>query len=241
MIVCMSCNKILDETGQKNCPFCGSIGSVIGIPFLVFSGVPSADGQRMPSPKKWARPSDVRAKKIRKDHVPGHDFFGELPKHLRVLLYGRYGSGKSSLALKFAQALSDTWRGSTVYVCAEEGYESATMQRKLIDLEIVSDQLVLVDSIRDMWQAIRDENASNVVIDSLSRARLKIDDVANIFSRIDGILMLVAHSTKQEDYKGESGFAHDCDIVAHMDDGILRFDKNRFGGQPEQEIWKNES
>lgn len=237
MIACMNCNKILED-GQKTCPHCDGMGSVIGVPFLVFSGMANLPSISPTVTTKWARPSDVRAKKIRMEAIPGYSFFGELPLRLRILLYGRYGSGKSSLALGLAQAVSNSWRGQTVYVCAEEGYESATMQRKLIDQEITSDQLILVDSVRDMRRAVRSENAQNVVIDSLNRVRLKVDDVANIYAEISGMLILVAHSTKQDDYKGESGFAHDCDVVAHMDDGVLKFDKNRFGGQTEQEIWK---
>jgi predicted ATP-dependent serine protease len=155
--------------------------------------------------------------------------FGQLPLHLRILLFGRYGSGKSSFALKFAESISSvSWRGTTIYVCAEEGSESATMQQKLDEQNIESDNIVFVDTLEDMLEAVRELNARNVVIDSINRLHLNVAQVTELYDKIKGIFILVAHSTKTLDFKGESGFAHDADIVAMMDAGTLSFEKNRF-------------
>lgn len=240
MLICLTCDSILEDD-QKECKKCGGVSQTYIPPFFLSNFASVESSTKVAS--KWKKPSEIRKNSIRKENIPGYDMFGQLPLHLRILLFGRYGSGKSSFALKLAESISSvSWRGTTIYVCAEEGSESATMQQKLEEQNIESDSIVFVDTLEDMLMAIRELNARNVVVDSINRLHLNVTQVTELYDKIKGIFILVAHSTKALDFKGESGFAHDADIVAMMDRGNLSFEKNRFNSiSKTYRVWKAES
>ncbi|HDI51237.1 MAG TPA: hypothetical protein ENF45_01280, partial [Bacteroidetes bacterium] len=158
MWVCLDCNRSYSD--HCKCEKCGV--SVVNIPLFLCGNTQCIATSNKST--KWKRPSDIRSKKIRREEIPGFDVFGALPKHVRILIYGKYGSGKSTFVLKFINEVSkSSWRGKAIYVSAEEGVESATLQQKLEQQKIDSANLIIVDNIDDMWEAVRDEDAHNVV------------------------------------------------------------------------------
>ena len=82
MLVCMTCERIIEDS-SKSCPRCGGSSGLTNIPPYLFM-----DGQIAPQRRSKAkRPNEILDKKVRREILYGYDFLGEMPLHLRILVY----------------------------------------------------------------------------------------------------------------------------------------------------------
>lgn len=152
--------------------------------------------------------------------------FGNPSKKFICIIHGIPGSGKSSFALRFADYF--TQFGKVIYYSLEEGIELA-FQEKL--KRYVKNDFT-ISTQRNVEKVIKEsKNFDLVIIDSVHYANYSPEDIENItkyrhHSKTSYILIL--HSTKAGDYKGDSYFAHMCDIELKSEAGVIEVRKNRY-------------
>lgn len=228
MKICINCGN----SNKEDSIYCNNCGGILAIiPSFFLNRTPIENISKKIIEKKYKTPKEIMETKIKQEYITGFEFFAKIPLHFRVLIYGKYGGGKSTFALQFANAISESdWRGKTIYICAEEGNNSATLKKKIEQFSINSENIVFVNTMQDAQDIIKTGEYSNIFVDSISRTKITVSSAAELYDSIRGGLVLISHITKAEkSYKGDSGFGHDVDIVCDVSKGILRFEKNRYG------------
>lgn len=167
---------------------------------------------------------------------PYNMIFGQPEKCFLAMMYGEKGSGKSTFALEFADYFQRQEFGNVLYLSLEEGasYTFVTKaQRNNVTPEITISETNRPEEIKKMAQAYQ-----LIIIDSVNTANLTKEDIELIISyrrMYNSCFLLLYQATKAGDYKGDSGIAHEADIVLEAKDGIIFCQKNRYGNFRENE------
>lgn len=213
---CISCRM---EYGQfrKEC-VCGKKFSIVRLPKRISKcTLKSAD--------------DLLKEKFVGKTIPGYAYLGRLPKQWTALFSGRPSQGKSTFALKIADAISKNTR-SCIYWSYEEKH-AESLQRK-IRLNKVSGKNFLfskADSFREFLKELRTFRPTAFVIDSITDVGIGTKEIKYLkdITRCPGIY--IAHYTKGNQYKGNSSLLHEVDIYLDINDFIAVIKKNRFGDE----------
>lgn len=218
MLYCSKCDLYQDYNSiSRICDACGESNALICVP------PPASPLHKIPTA------SELLQKRIKTKMVEGFEFLGDLPEKMRlsILLYGIYGSGKSTFALKFAAKLAEN--DKVAYVAAEEG-KGASFRKKLEDHNLDAKKLYIIDKFGgdSTKEDIKAIGAKHIVVDSITVCKFDLDKLIDIKSMTRGILLLVSHATKTEVYRGSSSIGHEVDIVLEARDGIVISRKNRF-------------
>jgi len=130
-----------------------------------------------------------------------------------AMVYGLPKSGKSTLCLDFAKYLAEH-HGKVLYCALEEKF-GYTLKEKVERLKAVHPKLYVAEEIP--------ENLSDynfVFIDSVSRAKLTIDDLNRLRKDNPGVAFIfIFHTTKNGQFRGQNQFAHDVDVIIEVKDG----------------------
>ncbi len=143
----------------------------------------------------------------------------ELP--YSVFLWGSQGSGKSTLALGIVNAEVRVTGYPGLYVSAEEGTRGTIVSRSK-RIGATADGLHYADysTIEELQSQCIKLGVKFVVIDSTSVIDPSTKSAIDLHKWFmsNGISSIwIAHATKDEKYKGNSGIAHEADIVIRAD------------------------
>jgi hypothetical protein len=169
-----------------------------------------------------------------------HDLFGDPSKNFHMMIYGSPKQGKSILSVQFARYLSENF-GEVLYIASEEGF-SATLQQKVKEFAMDNGNLDFAN-FREFGQvadAVKQGTYDFVFIDSVNYIRMtpeEVEELKAINPRM--ALITIQQSTKDGKYKGDTAYAHNCDIIVRVSEGIA-YATGRFAAPAEMNIFDNE-
>ena len=164
------------------------------------------------------------------------DLVGKPAKKFHMMVYGRPKQGKSYFCFDLAQYLSNF--GKVLYIAAEEGF-SATLQKKLEDLGGDNDNLDFAN-FRDydtIKNALPGHDYRFVVIDSVNYIRIEPEQIEELKADNPRMaLITVQQATKDGKFRGSQQFAHNCDIIIEVIQGVAH-STGRFAPPSEMAIF----
>ena len=164
------------------------------------------------------------------------DLVGKPAKKFHMMVYGRPKQGKSYFCFDLAQYLSSF--GKVLYIAAEEGF-SATLQKKLEDMGGDNDNLDFAN-FRDyetIKNALPGHDYRFVVIDSVNYIRIEPEQIEELKADNPRMaLITVQQATKDGKFRGSQQFAHNCDIIIEVIQGVAH-STGRFAPPSEMAIF----
>lgn len=162
-------------------------------------------------------------------------FFGHPSINAHYMVFGLPKSGKSTFCLHFAKYLADN-HGSVLYVASEEGF-SQTLQNKVKNFKLNSKNMAFsnfreYDKIKDIVG-----NFDFVFIDSVNYIQVTPEEIEEMKEANPNLsVVTIQQATKEGDYKGETAYAHNCDSIVKIVDGIAT-QQGRFQEQSQMEVF----
>ena len=159
-----------------------------------------------------------------------------IPFH--TLIYGKPKSGKSIFSLIFADYLATNF-GDVLYIASEEGYKG-TLKQKVNEFTSTPADLHFID-LRD-FDAIyhyTDKNKFDFIfIDSVDFCKITVDQVEVLKANNPGTsVAIVKQATKAGDFRGSQEYAHNCDVMIDVREGVA-YSKGRFNAGGEMLIFE---
>jgi hypothetical protein len=153
---------------------------------------------------------------------------GSICEPFRLMVYGKGGSGKSTLCLEFAHYLADQMGKTVLFVANEEGF-GATLKEKLKRLKASHPDLYVVDELPT------DLSKYDIVfLDSADSLRLSPQEAEKLCKKHPKLSLVTIHKvTKTGSFRGSAEWEHDCDTSVVVANGTAKAEKNRFGGKGE--------
>jgi len=169
---------------------------------------------------------------------PYSDFIGHPTENFSAIVYGLPKSGKSNFSIQFASYLARQF-GKVLYVASEEGLQSKTLIDK-VKYNLSDNREIFFSGSRDMAEVrkqIKEKDYKFVFFDSLNVLHLtsaQLEDIKQ--ENKDKAFISVLQSTKDGAFKGNQDFAHNCDVVIKVDNGIAS-QVGRFNAPAELRIF----
>jgi predicted ATP-dependent serine protease len=166
---------------------------------------------------------------------PWLSFLGKPSTCFHAMVYGLPKSGKSIFCMKLADYL--TRFGKVMYIAAEEGF-GATLKEKI--KKFTSGKGIRFASYR-RYPEIREAISGHdfVFIDSVNYAGISEDQLEAIKEENPDISWITVHqATKQGQFRGSQEFAHNCDIVIKVEEGIA-YQTGRFSPPSEMAVFND--
>ena len=164
-------------------------------------------------------------------------FVGRPSVKFHAMIYGRPKQGKSILSVKWAKYLSENF-GRVLYVASEEGF-SKTLQKKVAEFAMDNNNLDFAN-FRDFEQIKAAVNAGSykfVFIDSVNFIKITPEDVEDIKAENPTTAFItIQQATKSGQFRGSQEFAHNCDVVIRVENGIA-YQQGRFAEHTEMAIF----
>jgi len=155
-------------------------------------------------------------------HGKYNKLIGDPSVGFTAMVYGLPKSGKSTLCIDFAHYLAQN-HGKVLYVALEEGF-GYTLKEKFERLNAIHPNLIIADTIP---QNLSQYNF--VFIDSVSKAGMTIDQLVKLHKQFpQTAFVFIFHSTKDGNFRGGQGFAHEVDCIIDVADGVAK-GNGRFG------------
>jgi len=153
---------------------------------------------------------------------------GDPAKNFHMMVYGLPKAGKSIFCTQFANYLASTF-GEVLYVAAEEGF-SVTIQKKIRDY-IPDTANIDYANFRE-FEPIRETLANGTYdfcfIDSVNYIKISAEQVEQLKTENPNMAFVtIQQATKDGKHAGGQDFAHNCDIIVQVDQGIA-YQRGRF-------------
>lgn len=161
---------------------------------------------------------------------------GHPAKAFHCMVFGRPKQGKSIFSFQFAKYLSQF--GKVLYIAAEEGF-SATLQQKLKEFGAVNHNLYFANyrNYEQIREALKQSDYEFVVIDSINFINLEPEDVEVLKQENKGTAFItIQQATKGGQFRGSQQFAHNCDIIIEVIEGVA-YHTGRYGAPSEMQIF----
>lgn len=164
-------------------------------------------------------------------------FFGQPSTNAHYMVYGSPKGGKSTFALHFSKYLADNF-GSVLYVASEEGF-SSTLQKKVSTFGLNSRNLHF-SNFREAEPIVELAESGEfdfLVIDSVNYIKItpeQIEDIKNQNPQLS--IITIQQATKDGNYKGDTAYAHNCDVVVVVDQGMAT-QRGRFNEEATMEVF----
>lgn len=164
------------------------------------------------------------------------DLVGKPAKGFHMMVFGRPKNGKSIFCFQFARYLANF--GKVLYIAAEEGF-SATLQAKLQEFGDINENLYFAnfrdfDTIREN---LKQGDYEFVVIDSINFINLEPEDVEVLKAENKHTAFItIQQATKNGAFRGSQQFAHNCDIIIEVIEGIAHH-TGRYAAPSEMQIF----
>jgi hypothetical protein len=170
----------------------------------------------------------MSASSLMEYEYPHYEFTGKWERFIgnpqigfHAMVYGIPKSGKSILCTQFAQYLSENF-GSVLYVAAEEGF-SMTLQKKIKEFGMVNDNLFYAN-FKDAQQiatALQNNDFDFVFIDSVNYIKIEPEELEQLKAiKPETSWITIQQATKDGKFRGSQEFAHNCDIVIQVSQGV---------------------
>lgn len=166
------------------------------------------------------------------------DLMGCPAKAFHCMVFGRPKNGKSIWSFQFANYL--TKFGKVLYIAAEEGF-SATLQQKLAEFGGVSDNMYFANyrNYEQIREALKQNDYEFVIIDSINFINLEPEDVEVLKSENRKTAFItIQQATKGGQFRGSQQFAHNCDIIIEVIEGVANH-TGRYAAPSEMQIFDN--
>lgn len=160
---------------------------------------------------------------------------GQPSKRFHMMVFGRPKAGKSYFCNGLAQYL--TRFGRVLYIAAEEGF-SATLQKKLQDMGGDNANLDFANfrTFEQVSEAIRSNDYDFVFIDSVNYMKMEPEEIEELKTIKPFALITVQQATKSGQFRGSQTFAHNCDIICEVIDGVV-YHTGRFQDHTEMNVF----
>lgn len=169
---------------------------------------------------------------------PWNELIGQPSIPFQTLIFGKPKSGKSIMSLIFADHLARNC-GSVLYIASEEGYKG-TLKDKVNEFTTKPENLHFVD-LRDFEQIYDFTDRKKfdfVFIDSVDFCKITADQVEILKANNPATsFAIVKQATKGGDFRGSQEFAHNCDVIIEVKDGVA-YSKGRFNAGGEIPIFE---
>jgi RecA/RadA recombinase len=161
---------------------------------------------------------------------------GQPARSFHMMVFGRPKQGKSIFCFQLAKYL--TKFGKVLYIAAEEGF-SATLQQKLTEFGAVNQNLYFAN-YRDFEQIrsnLMNTDYEFVIIDSINFINLEPEDVELLKAENkDKSFITIQQATKNGAFRGSQQFAHNCDIIIEVVEGVAHH-TGRYAAPSEMQIF----
>jgi hypothetical protein len=158
------------------------------------------------------------------------ELIGEPTTPFACIIFGLPKSGKSIFSIQFADYLGSNF-GRVLYIASEEGF-SPTLQKKVKDFVKDSSNLDFAP-FKTYEEIIANDLSpySFVFIDSLNFAKITVEQLEMLKTDYPAISFItIMQSTKGGNFRGSQEFAHNCDVIVTIQNGIAT-QKGRFQAQ----------
>jgi hypothetical protein len=148
-------------------------------------------------------------------------FMGKPSINFHAMVFGIPKSGKSILCTQFARYLSEN-HGTVLYIAAEEGF-SMTLQNKVKSFGAQSDNLYYANyrEYEPIKQAVQGHGFNFVFIDSVNYIKITPEQIEELKELSpETAFITVQQATKDGKFRGSQEFAHNCDIIIRVENGI---------------------
>ncbi|MCS6794934.1 MAG: hypothetical protein RMJ97_07030 [Raineya sp.] len=150
------------------------------------------------------------------------DFLGDVAKPFSMVIYGLPKTGKTYLALMFADYLSRNF-GKVLYVSSEE-HGSPTLVKKVRDLDLHNQITFRKDCPDDV------SDYDFVFVDSVNRAGLDVETAETLKTNNPNTSFIwVLQATKDGNFRGSQEWTHNADIIVKIDENNIATAQGRYG------------
>lgn len=162
---------------------------------------------------------------------PYGELLGEPEKNAVIFIWGEKGAGKSTMSLGLADALAE--HGQIEYIPAEEHFGKTLVDRvKRLDATHPNLNFTKWKSIQTLKEILLKNRSFGCVLDSISVIDANAKETVELAQwcrENDIMFIMVAHATKDGQYKGNTSIAHECDIEIKVtkEEGAVT-EKNRY-------------
>lgn len=164
------------------------------------------------------------------------ELIGQPAKSFHMMVFGRPKQGKSIFCFQLAKYL--TKFGKVLYIAAEEGF-SATLQQKLTEFGAVNNRLYFANyrSYDQIRENLRGSDYEFIVIDSINFINLEPEDVETLKAENkEKAFITIQQATKNGAFRGSQQFAHNCDIIIEVVEGVANH-TGRYAAPSEMQIF----
>ena len=163
------------------------------------------------------------------------NFMGNPAVGFHALVFGLPKSGKSIWILRFANYLANHF-GNVLYIASEEGFKG-TIKQKISEWTDNRQNLKFGNFLE--YEEIKNniQDYDFVFIDSLDFAKITVDEMEELKNQNKNIsFVTIKQVTKDGKFRGSQEYAHNCDIIISIDDGIAS-QKGRYNPAAEMEVF----
>ena len=175
-------------------------------------------------------------------YIFGDDQYGEFMGNPAVgfhaIVFGLPKSGKSIWAMQFANYLANHF-GEVLYIASEEGFKG-TIKQKIT--EWTDNRTNLNFANYKGYEEIKEgiNGYDFVFIDSLDFAKITVEEMEELkLANPNVSFITIKQVTKDGKFRGSQEYAHNCDIIIEIIDGIAN-QKGRYNPQAEMEVFAKE-
>ena len=166
-------------------------------------------------------------------------FIGNPAVGFHAIVFGLPKGGKSIWSMQFADYLANHF-GKVLYIASEEGFKG-TIKDKIT--EWTNNRKDLKFANFTGYDQIKDNISGYdfVFIDSLDFAKITVEEMEELKKlNPKTSFVTVKQVTKDGKFRGSQEYAHNCDIIVSIEDGIAN-QKGRYNPEAQMEVFtKNE-
>lgn len=142
------------------------------------------------------------------------NLLGKPSRPFSAMVFGDAKAGKSFFCFSMAQYL--TLFGDVLYIACEEGL-SETTKRKIEATEAYDVVINGASTIEDIIQALDQDKYQFCFIDSVSHARMNVEDFQELKQRFPKTSFIaILQTTKNNQFKGEKEWLHDAGTILEL-------------------------
>lgn len=163
------------------------------------------------------------------------NFMGNPAVGFHAIVFGLPKGGKSIWSMQFADYLANHF-GNVLYIASEEGFKG-TIKQKI--KEWTTNRTHLKFGNFTGFEEIKNNinGYDFVVIDSLDYADISVEEMEEIkANNPQTSFITIKQVTKDGKFRGSQEFAHNCDIIVEIIDGIAH-QKGRYNPAAEMEVF----
>lgn len=172
-------------------------------------------------------------------YIFGDDQYGEFMGNPAVgfhaIVFGLPKGGKSIWSMQFANYLANHF-GEVLYIASEEGFKG-TIKQKIT--EWTDNRTNLNFANYKGYEEIKEgiNGYDFVFIDSLDFAKITVEEMEDLkLANPNVSFVTIKQVTKDGKFRGSQEYAHNCDIIIEIIDGIAN-QKGRYNPQAEMEVF----